>query len=707
MSRAPFPLRLGFAAAAILLLAGLGRAQEPPAERPARTSFGVVCWVPAERATKPAHLRALRELGVDAINLGPDGDFAPLAEAGLDFYLDQPIGKGLLELRDRDYEPLQKDYETTRDASRLVRPQCLRDAGLRARLGARAGEVAARARQAKGSSLRFVALADEASSTRHANPLDLCRCARCLAAFRAFALARHGSLERANTEWATQFANEAAIEPLTTDQIRRRELGGVLLPENLTPWTDWLDFVDQGFAEAVHALEQQVRAGGADVRVGLTGIQAPSAFGGHDYARLFAGASLVEAYDQGGAVELVRSLAPSAQHWSTLMLPTEFAADTGDLLTARIAEAAARGQSGTVLWSDERLLDAEGKPGRGGELLRSSLQRLRLPLDACAGAVPELDAVWICESHASVRAWWMLDSAGDGMTWVRRFSSHEATHSTSLAARRGWLKLLQDVGIAPRFVGESDLPLRLLQERPRLLVLPASIAMSDRLCAAIANYVRQGGHVVADHTPAIFDERLRRRAAGGLDVLFGIEQRSLRWEDLGVREGSLRRGASGPVESGLRAAVAERIASEPVFVEKLHQRGRAVCLNLPVFAYAGQRLDPTKVVAAADLRKRMRQVLAAALVVPRCDVRGEGLPSCLARSFLRDATGRRLLAVRLDAIDDPSLLRELTQKGPRPVRLSFPAPVRLFSLRGEELGSGTEIEARLDAYAGLFVEVRS
>lgn len=707
MSRAPSPTRLGLVLAAVLSLAAATLAQAPAAERPAPASFGVVCWVPAERATQPAYLRALRDLGIDAINLGPDGDPAPLAEAGLDFYLDQPIGKGFLELRDRDFEPLQKAYETSRDASRLVRPQCLRDGDLRLQLGVRAGEAAARALQAKGSSVRFVALADEASSTRHANPLDLCRCARCLSAFRAFALARHGSLERANAEWATQFATEAAIEPLTTDQIRRRELGGVLLPENLTPWTDWLDFVDQGFAEAVHALEQQVRAERSTLRVGLTGIQAPSAFGGHDYVRLFEGATLVEAYDQGGAVELARSLAPSAQHWSTLMLPTEFAADTGDLLVARLAEAAARGQHGTVLWNDERLLSADGKPGRGGELLRAALQRMRPSLDACAGAMPEADSVWICESQSSVRAWWMLDSAKDGMTWVRRMSSYEATHSTSLSARRGWLELLQDVGIAPRFVGESDLPLRLLQERPRLLVLPASIALSDRLCSAIANYVRQGGHVVADHTPALFDERLRRRATGGLDVLFGIEQRSFRWEDLGVREGSLRQGSHGPVESGLRAAVAERIAGEPVFVEKLHQRGRAVCLNLPVFAYAGLRLDPASVVAAADLRKRMRQVLAAALVVPRCDVRGEGLPACLARSFLRDASGRRLLAVRLDAIDSPGLLRELSQNGPRAVRLLFPAPVRLFSLRGEELGSGAEIEARLDLYAGLFVEVRS
>ena len=51
-------------------------------------------------------------------------------------------------------------------------------------------------------------------------------------------------------------------------------------------------------------------------------------------------------------------------------------------------------------------------------------------------------------------------------------------------------------------------------------------------------------------------------------------------------------------------------------------------------------------------------------------------------------------------------LAQLGQKGPRRVRLLFPQPVRVLSLGGAEIGSGTEIEADLDVYAGLFVEVR-
>lgn len=687
-------------------------AQEPaPAVAPATsppvaTAFETVLWVPAERATDVEHLKAVRRAGFSAINLGPDGDPLPLLENGLGFYLDQPIGKGFLELRDRDWEPLQKDYERTRDASKLVRPQCLRDQKLLVELGARAASATARMQTAAGSALRFVAIADEASSTRHGNPLDVCRCERCLGLFREFAVQRYATVEAANEAWGTQFASFAAVEPLSTDQVRRRELGGVVLPENLVPFADWLDFVDEGFRLAVQHVTEQVRSAASDIPCGLTGLHAPFAFGGHDYARLLPGMTLVEPYDQGGAVDLARSLLPRAAHWSTLQVPTEVAKDTSNLLAGLLAEAASRGQHGLVAWNDERVIGPGGELTAAGECLRTAMQSVRPALDACKGAASEFDSVWICESHASVRAWWMLDSANDGLTWVRRLASHEASHSTSMAARRGWSKLLGDLGLSPRFVGEQDLPTRLLQDPPRLLVLPACVALSDRACRAIAAYAQQGGTVLADHTPALYDERLRRRSSGGLDVLFGIEQRSLRWDDLGVREGQVRRGALGAVDGSLRAQIAERSGSESVFVERRHFRGRAVYLNLPVCIYAGVRLDPAAVLAAADLRKRVRQVVNSALVQPRCDVRGESLPACVHRQFLRAVDGRLLLAVRIDALDAPSILRQLGQDGLRKVRVTFPHPVRLSTLAGKDLGVGAEFEQELDAYRGLFLEVR-
>ncbi len=693
-------------AAAIQAPAAAPAALQSPSQsqsQPAAPRFSLVLWTPLERASDEARLAAVRAAGFDAINLGPTGDPAPLRKQGLGFYLDQPIGKGFLELRDAEWKPIAEAYEATRDASQLARPACLRDEELLAQLGARAATNVSRL---AGDGLRFVALADEASSTRHNNPLDVCRCSRCLDAFRAFAKARYATIEAINDAWGTQFAGFDAVEPLTTDQVRRRELGGVLLPGNLTPFSDWLTFVDEGFAAAVQRLRTQAADAAKGAPVGLTGVQAPLAFGGHDYFRLLKGSTLVEAYDLGGAVDLARSAAKNARRWSTLQLPTESDASTADLLVARLVEAAMRGDSGTVAWNDDRVLAADGSLTPVGSAMRLAVQSARPVLDACAGAAVKAHSVWICESQASVRAWWMIDSEQDGLTWVRRLSSHEITHSTSAAARRGWIKLLSDIGVTPQFVSEDEMPTRLLQERPALLVLPATIALSDRACRSIAAFVQQGGALLADHTPALYDERLRLRASGGLDDVFGIQQRSFRIADLSVREGRMKSGEFGAVDRSLVAKVAERSGSAVVFIEQRHKKGRAVCLNLPVCVYAGVRLDPASFVIAQDLRKRVRQAFQAVSFGPSVEVRGEGLPTCIQRTWLDLVDGRRVLGVRVDALDAPSVLRQIATGGPKRVRLLFPQPVRVLSMSGQEIGAGAEVEASLDAWSGLFVEVK-
>src|SRR5258706_569480 len=102
-------------ALALLLAASTG-ALLPAQEALARAAgFQRVLWVSAAQARDAAFLQGARAVGFDAVELGPDGDRAAVERAGLGYYLDQPAGKGLLELRDADWEPLRKAYEESRD----------------------------------------------------------------------------------------------------------------------------------------------------------------------------------------------------------------------------------------------------------------------------------------------------------------------------------------------------------------------------------------------------------------------------------------------------------------------------------------------------------------------------------------------------------------------------------------------------------------
>jgi len=686
---------------------GTLRAQQPAAPAPPQR-FEKVLWV-SDAVEGPQ--RAARD-GYTAVQLGRGGDPAPLRELGLGFYLDQPIGKGVLELRDDEWRPVAQAFERTREPDVLVRPGCF---AVPDRVTDAAIAAGKEVRRVGLDGLLFVALADEASSTRHNAPLDTCQCEHCLRAFREHCRQRYGGIDALNGAFGTHFVSFDDVRPVGTDPVRRRELGDRLLPADLRAYAAWLDFVDRQFADAVERIADAAQRAAPRVPVGLTGLAVPGAFGGHDYGRLLPFQTLIEPYDIGGAVELARCIAaPGAHRYATLAPPDDDA--RGDvplrpLLRAHVAAMACRGLTGCVVWNDATVFDAEGRTSFG-DAVHDAFDRFGAVLDACAGAKVEAGDVWVVESQASVRAWWMLDSAQDGMTWVRRLESYERTHSTSQAARRGWIRLLQDLGHQPYFVIDRELPERLLNERPRCVVLPATIAVDDRAAQALLAYASGGGVVIADHSTGLYDGELRRREHGALDRLFGVAGRSLAWQDLLVREGrsTAREPGLPPAEHGLRGALGVQQQGTDTFLERSVGRGHAYYLNAPVAAYVDWRLDPGDVAAARELRRRVGGALQRARVEPPCVVRGEGLPTCIERVPLRLRDGRRVVAVRVNALERPALLQRIARQGPVEVEVLWPRERRLreLSVGGAEVvehGATRSCKARLDAFGALWFEV--
>lgn len=653
-------------------------------------------------------LAPARALGFTAVQLGRGADPAPVLENGLRFYLDQPIGKGVLELRDEQWAPLVRDYERTRDQAALVRPGCYVASAV---LAQAVQQAADEARRVAGPGLLFVALADEPSATRHDAPLDTCHCEHCLREFRMFVTERFRTVGALNAALGTSFSTLADALPPSTDALRRRELGQRRLPADLRPFAVAREFVDQQYATALHAIARAVAAALPGVPVGVTGTSAPAAFGGADPRRVFAPLTLIEPYDIGGAVELTTACAaPAAHRYTTIAAPapeTLQGVPLATYLRARLVAEACRGTTGAVVWNDSKVLGSDGMPTEFGKAVTAAFQAEATVLDACAGAQILPSSLWVLESQASVRAWWMLDSVGDGMTWVRRFASYEAEHSTSQASRTGWLRLLQDLGHQPRFVGEDALAEQLLQQAPRCLVLPACLALSDRATRAIRAYVDAGGVVLADFATGLYDEQLLRREVGGLDELFGITARSLDWDDLLVREGrATAESRDLPLaEAGLRGLLAERRDRGDVQLERELGRGRAVYLNTPVVAYDTWRLDEGSVAKARDLRRRVRTVLERARLSPPLEVHGEGLPTVVERTELRLRDGRRVFTVRLQALARPAVLAKVAAKGPRPVVLEWPAARHFRLLGGQDLGTTARFELALDPFGALFVEV--
>jgi hypothetical protein len=728
-----------------------GTAASPAAATDAadgRAGLRTVLWVAGGSERLDAdRAAAIRALGFDAIQAAAGEEPTVAVAAGLGLFRHQLVGKGVLEHTDEQWRRLHERYATHRDGDEIqwVRPLAspLVRADLTLELGRALERLTAFEKAVPGVEWLAASLADEASTTRHANPLDLDRSPHTLRAFRRDLTVRYATVQALAKAWNAPIRPFADVLPPTTDEIRAREFDGETLPRVLTPWNDALDFADRQFAEVVSDLVRHAAERAPALPVGLTGMQPPSAFGGHDLRRLAASLGLFEAYDIGGARDLVECFVPAdARQLATLFVPEDGGADRSGLrrMAAELGEHVAHGVSFVVAWNDARLLetgvDGIPEPNRAGRALAALLEEYAPAAARFGGGRVLRDPVWIVESQPSVRAHWMLDSIGDGPTWIRRLSSYEAEHGTSLAARQSWFELLADLGIQAYAVSEDDLVGALASGRgPRLVVLPATLALSGRACEELERYVAGGGVLLGDHACAFYDETLTLRARPGLDAVFGVESRStpsldqLSVSGARARAGALRTARGEAVaESGLRGGIGEPVLREPVEglraaaavaegveyvqLERRLGRGRAVLLNLAVCEYRELRLDPERSVTARSLRDRVRRVLEDAGVEPRVTVRGEGLPTLV--EVLRVAPAANdpatvLLAVRLDGVEDRRVAAALAgRRGAFACEMVLDAEyaVTLLGPEPRPLGSGRRFGFELDPWRPTFFALR-
>ena len=197
-------------------------------------------------------------------------------------------------------------------------------------------------------------------------------------------------------------------------------------------------------------------------------------------------------------------------------------------------------------------------------------------------------------------------------------------------ARDGWVRALQDLGVSPDFVASEDVEAGALESR-RVLVLPYSLALSDREVAALRGFVEKGGVLLADGPAGILDEHLNWRASGALDELLGIAPASPETRARAEARGSgtvavtaegrawglEARGLAGllALEPQLRATTGRpllRIGTADAVVVRRVGQGWAVYLNQLLDRYAGVRAKP----AGEAYRAVLEGVLAHAGVRP-------------------------------------------------------------------------------------------
>jgi hypothetical protein len=454
---------------------------------------------------------------------------------------------------------------------------------------------------------------------------------------------RYGTLAALNRQWGTNFSSWDLVMPMTTSEAMKRS------DDNFSAWADFKEWMDICYAKALKMGTDAVHSVDPDAYVGIGGGQMPG-WGGYDYARVTQALTAIEPYDIGANIEIIRSLDPRIA-----VVTTAFA--KGPWEKHRVWYELLHGNRGLVIWDDKNeFVGKDGPVNARGHEVQPYYTELRKGIGALLiNSQRVADPIAIHYSQASMRTEWMLQHRGLGDAWVNRTASTERKDNDFLRARESWRLLIEDQGLQYNFVSYLQVEAgELLRRGYRVLVLPHSNSLSAAEASAIREFVSQGGTVIADSEPGLFDEHSRRLPVGQLhDLPWG-------------------------------------------------ERGRAMLVKADVLNYHQHRLTGKE----GPVHQLMGDLLRESRVRPEfavTDDAGHAVVGVETHLFRNGAVYLVGLAsnpqLRVDELGPPEFKSNERFEKPRTVKLRLPAEMYVYDVRAAKaLGKRKEIAVALDPY---------
>ncbi|HEX7361826.1 MAG TPA: beta-galactosidase [Bryobacteraceae bacterium] len=489
----------------------------------------------------------------------------------------------------------------------------------------------------------FYNLADESGIAELAGFWDFDFSDYSLDGMRRWLKKRYGTLAALNKEWGTHFTAWYLVTPDTTKQAMQRTDG------NYSSWGDFKEWMDIAYARALKVGVDAVHSVDPHAYVGIEGAQMPG-WGGYDYARLTSVLDMMEPYDIGDNIEIIRSLNP---HFP--FITTAFA--TGPVEKHRVWYEFLHGAHGQIIWDPKPydIVKSDGTLGPRGRDVAPYWNELRDGIGALLiNSTRQADPIAIHYSQPSMRINWMLAQRPKGDAWMSRMSWDEPKDMVP-RLRDSYCRLIEDHGLQYNFVSYKQVKQGDLSKGGyRILILPRSLALSKAEATAITNFVHEGGTLIVDGNAGTYDQHCRR-----------LPQSSL----AGVLSGNTGRG-------------------KVVHMNALHYREKRITgAEAPVYG-------------------QMTKVLAEAGVAPRYRVaRADGRPMAgIETQVFRDGG---VSIVGLDSnppVEQDNLgpLKKLSQKRfqkPQPIHLITPQEMYAYDIRrAKPLGKVKDLSLTIDPY---------
>jgi len=480
-----------------------------------------------------------------------------------------------------------------------------------------------------------------------------------------------GSLEAANTRWGLKGGWTTDQKPTKFKSwteviayIQRLEQAQAKIDDtegwNLAAWCDFRNFMDQTFANFVRRTGDYCKSLDPHARIGTEGGQSPWAFGWYNYENICNTVDVIEPYNIGNNVEIIRGLG----NHRVIQLNTygfQFRPGTteGDLSADdRLAQKQATRKvwwqlfhesRAAIIWDyterDFRFVDENRNLTPAALTFRDTFREIRSGIaKLIIHAQRQNDGIAIHYSHPSVQVHWMIENLKKRKRWPVDEVKYDRSHFNGV--RNSTTKIIEDLNLQYEFLGSRQIVDGALDAgKFKVLFLPQSIAMSSDEAGRVREFVESGGTVIADCRCATMNERGRDLGQGQLDDLFGISREGKRRTPAGTVRGvadfdniHLKGKPLGlaAADSAIRARGATALAQQedvPAALVRKVGKGLAIYLNLDLFPYQHWRVRPGP---EAALRELLGEILAAAGVEPRVrvlDAAGKQVPAVEVASY--------------------------------------------------------------------------
>jgi len=433
----------------------------------------------------PALDEQFRRIGLTTL-ASPDRNFKFMASVALHDEF------GVYSYRAENYRKRKAAFAETRDKKYLTRDVVLQSPGFEARVRGRLERLRPLARL---HPLAYY-LADESSLTSYTDAFDVDWAPEALAGFRVWLRGEYSNVDALNASWGTAFRSWDEVVPMTTEEAQKHG--------NFAPWSDHRVYMEQSFVRALGRTRDMVRETDPGALASISGTQIPTAHNGCNWYQIDQRMDYLQPYSGGNQDAMHHLFRPGIRL-------TGF---TGyQLVGTAVEEQQWRrlfyGHTGASIFWHYTLLNPDLSMSEQGKALAEVFGRLQSGIGRVfMNSTVHEDGVAIHFSMASIRGAWIQD--GTIRPSVGNVLGTSKKYAELVARREGWVKELERQGVQFRFLASEQIEAGEL-DKFRVLILPYSIALSDKEVRAIDRFVERGGVLYADEQTGRMDERCHWR----------------------------------------------------------------------------------------------------------------------------------------------------------------------------------------------------